>query len=81
MIVVFQLVTKSPAGTHRRLFLQSSAVYIIREPIATCVSTIAVNPVTPIARVAKELTIPAFSQVVEEVSEAVSLLFIIFYSI
>jgi hypothetical protein len=74
-------VTKSLAGTNRELFLQSSAVYIIREPIATCVSTIAVNPVTPIARVAKELTIPAFSQVVEEVSEAVSLLFIIFYSI
>ena len=73
--------TKSLAGTNRRLFLQSSAIYIIREPIATCVSTIAANPVIPIARVAKELAFPALSQVVEEVSEAVSLFFIIFYSI
>ena len=73
--------TKWLASTNRRLFLQSNAVYIIREPIATCVSTIAVNPVTPIARVAKVLTIPAFSQAVEEVFEVVSLLVIIFYSI
>jgi len=74
-------VTKPLADTNRRLFLQSNAVYIIREPIATCVSTIAVNPVTPVAKIIKELTIPAFSQAVEEVFEAVSLLVIIFYSI